>query len=113
MGVSVRPQSCYTANSYRAKAKRLGIPVDTLIRMLAIAKLGGQCVVCHEADPRVLQVNHIVAKDGTPRVREFVSIIEAGSTKHDVRCANCNIRYEYIRGRRSIPDNILALVSEV
>ena len=48
-----------------------------------VLELGGKCVNCGETDIRVLQINHINGRDN-PEV--------------DVRCANCNILYEYERG---------------
>ena len=67
--------------------------------------LGGQCVACGESDRRVLQINHLDGggKETQRNPMEFVrSILEGRRSVDDleVRCANCNIRYEYERGNR-------------
>lgn len=81
------------------------------IRLRVIEKLGGKCVGCGVADPRILNVNH---KNGEGR-KELVThrsnvtfyrrILdgERPTADLDLRCCNCNILYEYERGRLSIP----------
>jgi len=69
--------------------------------------LGGKCVRCGIVDKRILQINHKEGKGG----KEFKKIsplklygmILRGERPIDdleVRCANCNIIYEYESGRR-------------
>jgi predicted nucleic-acid-binding Zn-ribbon protein len=78
-------------------------------RIKAIELLGGKCVKCGNQDIRVLQINH---KNGggtkefhkvnsSPR-KVYQGIIKDAPIRknYDVRCANCNILYEYEVGRR-------------
>jgi predicted nucleic acid-binding Zn ribbon protein len=67
--------------------------------------LGGKCIRCGIDDHRVLQLNHINGggrKDRTRISKVFVAILN-GTRRHefDLRCANCNILYEYERGKRT------------
>ena len=111
--VAVWPQSIFTKSSYDAQARDLNVSVDTFRRFLAMSKLGMSCVKCGEDDPRLLQLNHLTDKCGALRIHEFLSIIQNGSTTHDVRCANCNILYEYERGRRRhIPMDIMHKIKQ-
>ena len=75
------------------------------LRMKVIEKMGGECIICGTPDYRVLQVNHIngggrrdFLKNGPTAI--YKAIID-GSRRHefDLRCANCNRRYEYEQGR--------------
>lgn len=70
----------------------------------AINKLGGKCVNCGETDLRVLQVNHLNGGGGKDdKGLVFYRKIVKGERDIedlDVRCANCNILYEYEAGRR-------------
>ena len=65
--------------------------------------LGGACVVCGNIDIRVLQINHKNEKD-----RRGYSLVMAilagrrGKDDLDLRCANCNLIYEYEKGRRVV-----------
>jgi hypothetical protein len=77
------------------------------MRIKAIILLGGVCVNCGNTDIRVLQVNH--KKGGGTKdfkavsaYRIYKEIVEGKRPKedYDVRCANCNILYEYEVGRR-------------
>jgi hypothetical protein len=72
--------------------------------------LGGACVRCGMTDIRVLQFNHI--NGGGTREREvltyfaFLRAAIAGNydlNKIDLRCANCNVIFEYEQGRRRLP----------
>jgi hypothetical protein len=77
-----------------------------------IAKLGGVCVGCGESDFRVLHINHRngggyrEARSGYWGWKLIAAIAEGHRRIDDLdlRCANCNIRYEYERGRRVLPD---------
>ena len=78
------------------------------LKLKVIEMLGGKCCVCGISDPRVLQVNHLKGGGGKDRAKYgyssgYWSAIISGrrSTEDlDLRCANCNILYEYERGRR-------------
>lgn len=72
------------------------------LRKLVIEKLGSKCVNCGERDYRVLQLNHINGggrKDKALRTicREILDGKRDGD--FDLRCANCNILYEYERNQ--------------
>ena len=84
-----------------------------MMKSKVIALLGGRCRSCGETDIRVLQVNH---KDGGGRAETqkggindmngFYRRIVSGKRKTDdldVRCANCNLLYEYVRGNKTLP----------
>jgi hypothetical protein len=78
---------------------------DNRRKLAVIAMLGGKCVSCQETNPRVLQVNHKNG-GGLKELRgqlNFYTNILAGRRKIDdldLRCANCNILYEYECGRK-------------
>ncbi len=75
-------------------------------KLQVIEKLGAACANCGEIDPRILQVNHL--NGGGRRELEngtwnFLKKIIDGNRSIedlDLRCANCNILYEYEVGRR-------------
>ena len=73
-------------------------------RKRAILKLGGKCMNCGETNLRVLQLNHINGGGRSERKRRnsyqiSMDVLKEKRTDIDVRCANCNIIYEYERGR--------------
>lgn len=76
------------------------------IHYLAIDKLGGKCSQCGVLDKRLLQINHMNGggiKELRPYPHGFYRRIVNGKRKTedlDIRCANCNILYEYERGVR-------------
>jgi len=69
-----------------------------------------ECGVCKEKDIRVLTINHI-GGGGREENGEFGFLrkrILSGERSVDdleVLCFNCNIRYEYVRGRARLPSN--------
>ncbi len=78
-----------------------------LLRKKALLMIGNSCINCGETDIRILQINH---KDGgggkeygkgkhSLMYRKLISG-ERKTNDLDVRCANCNILYEYERGAR-------------
>ncbi len=72
-------------------------------RSKAIKKLGGECVNCGEKNPLVLQINHLTGRIGYHYTHGIVmSVIRGRLTEKevDIRCANCNILYEYELGHR-------------
>ena len=74
-----------------------------IIRHYVIDLLGGHCVGCGEADWRVLQVNHINgggrAESRSSNIYEKIYKGKRVLDDLDLRCANCNVRYEYDRRR--------------
>ena len=76
----------------------------------ALNKLGGKCVACGIDDMRVLQINHVNGGGSGENlfgIDMYSAIIKGtrSTADLDVRCANCNIIYEYESGRRSLPTN--------
>lgn len=89
---------------YVKKANVSGRKLFMLMRRDAVRFLGGECVKCGEADIRVLQINHL-DRNGTQdkgagniRLRFYKEILDGKRDDLDVRCANCNILYEYEQG---------------
>lgn len=77
------------------------------LRYKAIQKLGGKCINCGTTDIRVLQLNHINGggKKEYDDYNYYISkiyqeIIDGTRYDIDLRCANCNILYEFECGRR-------------
>lgn len=81
-------------------------------RLLVMRALGGKCVACGIRDVRVLQINHRngggtrerleAGLSGSKLVRDLLN----GRRRLDdldLRCANCNILFEYECGRRADP----------
>ncbi len=71
------------------------------------ALLGGVCVKCGISDWRVLQVNHINGggqkeqrrgrSEGRPHMYQDILTGRRSTDDLDLRCANCNVLYEYER----------------
>lgn len=78
------------------------------IKSRAFLILGGKCACCGNDDIRVLQVNHKNG-GGTQEKRHgdkmYKAIIDGTRPIDDLdlRCANCNLLYEYERGKRALP----------
>ena len=78
-----------------------------MTRKRAIDMLGGKCVQCGEIDTRILQFNHLKGDGADDRRRykpmQFVHAILNGKRTTedlDIRCANCQLLYEFETGRR-------------
>ena len=78
------------------------------LRASIIIKLGGKCVACGETDRRVLQINHRRGggrkelEDGkADNLYRAIRNETVDLSQFDVRCANCNIIFEYEMARRS------------
>ncbi len=81
------------------------------LKQKAFEKLGGAyCVKCKITDVRILTINH---KSGKRKTKGSEKVDEGGKRLYrnilngdedlnniEVRCYNCNILYEYERGRR-------------
>jgi hypothetical protein len=81
-------------------------------RKKAISILGGKCMNCGETDLRVLQVNHLNgggSKENSKRGARAVwaDVIKGNREDVDVRCANCNILYDYERGIKTDHQDII------
>lgn len=84
------------------------------IRIEVITRLGSRCIGCGETDIRVLQVNHKngggnaerrklgKGTEGNGQFRIFLAVLRGDRPINDldVRCANCNLLFEYESGRR-------------
>jgi len=92
------------------KTKRQ-VRIDRAIRRLKITlecfeRLGGaKCVKCGNRDIRILTINHLTKKSEWDKknpnnLRRFIALGLRKPTGMEVRCHNCNILYEYERGRR-------------
>ena len=87
------------------KAKILEVQIKIRRNKKVIQKLGGKCARCGETDWRVLQINHINGGGTKERARigkKIYTDILKGKREgeYNMLCANCNILYEYNRGRR-------------
>lgn len=76
--------------------------------------LGGKCVGCGITDLRLLQVNQKTrgshVKWDRRSTTKFFNWIQRGKLPldaYDLRCANCNIIYEYELGHIGVPEAIL------
>lgn len=92
------------------------------IKILALQKVGKckipKCCICGNSDIRVLIINHINGggrkehKSTAPlSFRKKIISGERATDDLDVRCQNCNIIYEYERGRCRLPANWEAVYS--
>jgi len=82
-------------------------------KMKVISLLGGKCTRCGEDDWRVLQVNHLGGtsrkdplRSGAPLHRAIVSG-KLPLKGLELLCANCNVIYEYERGRLKGPSKFV------
>ncbi len=80
------------------------------LKLRALHLLGGpKCVRCGTTDIRILQINHIKGggtKDHRAAFGTLYRLILQGKRlvdDLDVKCANCNLIYEYERGVRELP----------
>lgn len=86
------------------------------LKLEAFKKVGRgkiKSVCCGESDPRVLEINHLKGKPkkGERARRSFLRRVIEGRRPIDdldLRCANCNILYEYERENRSIAEDTRA-----
>lgn len=79
------------------------------IKIKALDILGRTCIICGESDMRVLQINHLNGLGKNEGLRSdtmYRAIVNGTRTINDLdlRCANCNWKYEYERGARLIPE---------
>lgn len=107
-GVKLRPSGgCHGKHKVKhglmVQWQKSGVTQMTLARFKVILILGGRCVVCGINDLRVLEINHIAKKKWKLKVRDLADIAGGKSDGFEVRCANCNVLYEYELGRRRLP----------
>jgi hypothetical protein len=80
----------------RDNARKRQLKYRRKLRILVLEKLGNKCVRCDIADKRVLQVDHIKAKNVQDRdrpqynPRAFNKHILEDSSPYQLLCANCN-----------------------
>ncbi len=99
---------CCNCQRLDVKERNGGKEPQNPLRRRTIEILGGVCIACGETDIVVLQINHLegsmvkdVKKYGGNLT--FYKAVRDGNydrSKLDVRCANCNVLYEYEIGRR-------------
>lgn len=87
--------SRYSSNGQREYAWKL--------HKAAVLRLGNVCINCGEDNILVLQINHLngnAEKENGIKFYEHILDNIRNTIDLDVRCANCNILYEYERGTR-------------
>ena len=91
-------------DAYAARLQRYRLTAKIKI----VDLFGGKCVICGERNPLVLTLNHINGYDGiNPKNGSrggwplYIKIIkgEECREKYDLRCFNCQILYEFQRGK--------------
>ena len=93
------------------------------IKLRIVKRFGGKCVGCGERNPLVLTLNHIHGYHGiNPKVGTrggwplYMRILRGkeASDKYDLRCYNCQILYEFQRGRifGRIKDDVRKVIEE-
>lgn len=76
------------------------------MKLSAIEKLGGKCEGCGTTNPLVLSINHMdgrTATGDTRKSRELYRAVLADEKGFDLRCLNCQLLWEYSRGRILLP----------
>jgi len=77
-------------------------------RLKIVEMFGGKCVGCGERNPLVLTLNHVDGYEGTnPKAGSrggwplYMKILagKESAESYDLRCFNCQIMYEFQRGR--------------
>ena len=68
---------------------------NTELRELAMEALGGVCAHCGNADPRVLQIDHVFARGSRERKEIgtrgiLIKILESAGYGYQILCSNCN-----------------------
>jgi len=109
-GVGPRDVNAYNRKHYLENREKFVVELRVKYwqwRKKAIEVLGGKCVVCGEPDIRVLQVNHLNGgglKDLklNSNSKVYRQVAKGERKDVDLRCANCNILYEYERGKRRV-----------
>lgn len=92
-------------------ARKAGLSKETFLRFLCIIVLGGKCSQCGNSDLRLLQINHLRAKTRHQGYRDYLDIIRNRIRDRDVRCANCNLLFEFQKGKRKVPVNLKDLLN--
>lgn len=89
-------------------------------KIKALQKVSGklipECCICGITDPRILSINHINGRVLTDKRNSGNMALEVHRGRDisdlDVRCHNCNILYEFERGKRG-PKNWEELYNEI
>jgi len=94
------------ARKHPEKVRLVTLVSHIRLRKRVLEKFGGKCIRCGIDDWRVLQLNHLNGggtKEHKAKSRDrFYREILTGKRDEDfnILCANCNILYEYDRGKR-------------
>lgn len=110
-GISQMSVSMYLNPDVKKRSRVFLWKYQWKLKLEVITLLGGKCSNCGNTDLRVLQVNHLNG-DGRKELKKygggcgFYRAILTGrraTDDLDIRCANCNILYEFKVGRRRSP----------
>ena len=66
-----------------------------------------KCISCGTQDLRILTLNHLNGRNRSDYYLGGIPVAEVlngTNSPMDVRCYNCNILYEYERGKRTLPE---------
>lgn len=107
-----RNQSFYRSHPGYKSASMWKFRAELRPRLLAL--YGDKCAKCGESNLKVLQLNHIHGGGKKDRRKSggkyylYGAILSGNRNKEDYNllCANCNILYEYERGRISKPASL-------
>ncbi len=97
------PHNRWIKHGFAQRASQLGIRPDVYVRLRALLMLGGKCVQCGISDLRVLEINHLRDKIRPMKWMDYVEVLQGQYRNIEVRCASCNVMYEYEVGRRALP----------
>lgn len=81
------------------------------IKLACLDLYGHKCKTCSVIDPRLLTLNHLNGVIGkTNRVQSIMIMRKILSRKerkdnYDFRCFNCQVLFEYEKGRIKLPEN--------
>jgi 5-methylcytosine-specific restriction endonuclease McrA len=95
---------------YEAKRKAPRASERERLRALALQVAGGECVHCHNKDPRVLHFDHVIPIMGSIRRPSpqavYRSVIEGSARGLQLLCANCHAIKIHEEGSRKFAHDI-------
>ena len=108
----------YRTPEVQAARRMYGRKEGARVRIAVVRAMGGHCVICGETDWRVLQINHLdgdVDHEMYNSTKVYRDLLAGRRSIQglDLRCANCNLLYEYERGTRYKDVDLKALEEEV
>lgn len=72
------------------------------LKLQLLSILGSKCIKCENIDKRILTVNHLNGNGKLDRLYSKKKIDSGNLSGLETRCYNCNILYEYERGRLKV-----------